>query len=173
MRHLFVNREGSIINSTDLTDLELLKYAEEHIQYEYDMFLWSARLLAFFKPEVINGAIGWVVHNGLLNTFSIHARNLVQFLYPSGNKKDRHTTDISIENYLAEATILEIRPPMPELLSEVITKANKQVAHLTTERIKYEVEGKGWNFLEIASEITEILFIMAPYIPDEKISLDF
>jgi len=131
-----------MIKSSDLSNLELKKYAEEHIQYEYDMLLWSARLLAFYKPEAINGAIGWTVHNGLLNTFSIHARNLVQFLYPSKNKKDRNPTDISIKNFVSETDIVEFRSPMPELLTFVNTKANKQVAHLTTNRIEYEREGK-------------------------------
>lgn len=160
-----------MIKSSDLSNLDLKEYAETHIQYEYDMLLWSAKLLAFYNPENNRGHIGWTVHNALLNTFSIHARNFVKFLYP-GEKNNRHSSDISIENYLDKTTITRLRPQISEALSLVITKANKQVAHLTTERIEYEKKGKGWKFLEIATEIIYILSTVTPAIPDEKISIE-
>lgn len=134
------------------------------------MLLWSARLLAFYKPDAIKEAIGWTVHNALLNTFSIHARNLVQFLYPNKSKKERKPTDVSIDDYLNEDTLSEIRPPLSTLLSEVNTKTNRQVAHITTDRIVYELQGKGWNFLQIAAEIIKVFSEITPFIPSGKMS---
>ena len=158
-----------MIKTDQLSDSDLKSYAEVHIQYEFDMLLWSARVLAFLSPVANKGHLDWVVFNGLLNTFAIHARNLTLFLY-SGDKENIQPSDVVIENYIDQAILKRCRPQISDLLNMVITKANKQVAHLTTDRIQYEKDGKAWNFIEIALEIKRIFSKIASFIPDEKIS---
>jgi hypothetical protein len=158
-----------ILKVNQLFDSELLEYAENHIQYEYDMLFWSACVLAFLAPIGGQGHIGWVVFNGLLNTFSIHARNLIQFLYANSMGKVKQS-DVIIEYYVNEVDLSNNLPVISKLLDEVIIKANKQVAHLTVERIEYEDHGKAWNFIEIANEILQIFSKVSEFIPDTKIS---
>ena len=165
-------REVMIIESNGLSNSQLKNYAEEHIHYEYDMLCWSARVLAFLSPIANQGIIDWVIFNGLLNTFAIHARNLTLFFY-SGKMGNRKSTDVVIENYVDSVNLAKSLPSIPELLSKVITKANKQVAHLTTNRFQYEEFGKEWNFVKITLEIKSLFVKTAPYIPDEKISVRF
>jgi len=151
-----------------LTDDELKAYAEVHLKYEVNMLIWSATVLAFLTRYGDRGHLPWVINNGLLTAFAVHARNLVDFLYSRSKGKDR-ATDIIIEDYVDKDTVAKILPGISPLLEDVLTKANKQAAHLTRERIKYEKAGKEWKFIEIAKDILLALASVAPYIPSSRI----
>jgi len=159
-----------MIESTKLTDIELKNYAENHIRYEHEMLLWSARILAFLGKVKVRGFIAWTIKNALLNTFGIHARNLTLFLYPGNSKQP---TDVAIDNYISSTDLINNLTPISKNLEKVKEKANKQVAHLTTNRIEYEKKGKEWEFLKIANEIKTIFAKIASCIPGEKISNEF
>ncbi len=158
-------------NSNNLSNSQLKEYAENHIRYEYEMLLWSARILGFLAAIESKGHIHWTLLNGLLNTFAIHARNLTLFLYP-GDKKDRHPSDVVIENYINQSDLNSI-PSISPLLQKVKIKANKQVAHLTTNRIQYELKDKPWNFIQISEEIMRIFSNIVPFIFRDKITEEF
>jgi len=64
-----------------LSDIQLLQYADEHLQYEIDMLIWSAGILAFLAKHTGEGYLPWAINNGLLNSYALHARNLINFLY--------------------------------------------------------------------------------------------
>jgi hypothetical protein len=152
-----------------LTDDELREYAEEHLQYEVDMLCWSAGILAKLAPYKDKGLLPWAINNGLLTTFAVHARNLVQFLYFHSKGKD-YATDIVIEDYVDESTVAKALPPISPLLEEVLTKANKQAAHLTIERIEYDKAGKEWMWWEIVDHVFQALAPIVPHIPSSRIS---
>ena len=111
-----------MITSMNLSNKELMDYAEEHIQYEYDMLFWSANVLAFLSPVANKGIIDWVVFNGLLNTFAIHSRNLTLFIY-SGNKDNTQKTDVVIENYIDIDILTKNKPKISKILNTVIKKS--------------------------------------------------
>lgn len=152
-----------------LTDDELKAYADEHLQYEVDMLIWSAGVLAFLTAYRDKGYLPWAINNGLLNTFAVHARNLIDFLYSRSRGKDL-ATDIVIEDYVDESTVAKALPAISPLLEEVLTKANKQAAHLTRERIEYEKGGKEWKFIEVVKHVLQALASIAPHIPSSRIS---
>lgn len=152
-----------------LTDDELKSYAEEHLQYEYDMLIYSAGILAFLAADRHKGLLPWTINNGLLNTFAVHARNLIDFLYARPRKKDQ-PTDIIIEDYVDVSALSKALLKISPLLEEALNKANKQVAHLTRERITFEKVGKEWKFIEIVQHVHKGLAAIAPHIPSSKIS---
>jgi len=152
-----------------LTDGELKAYAEEHLQYEVDMLTWAAGTLAFFAPHKDKGLIPWTINNALVESFASHARNLIDFLYSRSCRKD-YDTDIVIQDYVAADVLAEVLPEISTLLYEALIKANKQVAHLTLDRIKYEKAGKEWEFIEIVRHIYQAFASIAPHIPNSKIS---
>ena len=152
-----------------LSDSELLQYADENLQYEIDMLTWSAGLLAFLASNKTKGHLPWVINNGLLNSFALHARNLVNFLHSWSKGKD-FPADIVLEDFVDAATIASYPPVISPLLEEVLTKANKQVAHLSMERIQYEQTGKEWMFIEIAKQILKAFASIAPHIPSSRLS---
>lgn len=155
-----------------LSDGDLKAYANEHLQYEVDMLVASAAILGHLAYKAGEGLIPWIIYNGLLNTFAIHARNLINFLYSRSRNTDRRT-DIIIEDYVTPSLLASILPPISPLLDQTLAKAAKQVAHLTKDRIDYEKEGKEWKFVQLTQEILGILKVVVPYIPDTRIGSDF
>jgi hypothetical protein len=150
-----------------LSDNELKAYAGEHLRYEVDMLVSSAVILGFLSTKAAEGLIPWTIHNGLLNTFAIHARNLIGFLYSRSRNCDR-PTDIVVEDYVSPSALASVLPPIPSLLDQTLVKAAKQVAHLTKDRIDFEKAGKEWMFMQLTQEILRVLGLVAPQIPDAR-----
>lgn len=154
-----------------LSDDELKKYAEAHLQYEVNMLTMSVGILAYLGTHNNTSPIPWVINNGILNTFAMHARSLIDFLYSRSKGRD-YPTDIIIQDYVSEPDISQHLIPISPLLEEALIKANKQVAHLSIERIEYERAGKEWKFVEVISHIRKAFSSIAPYIPAAKMSLE-
>ncbi len=155
-----------------LSDSELRSYSDGHLKYELDMLIWSAGILATLAMIKDKGLLPWAINNAVLESFSIHARNLIDFLYSKSLNKDR-PTDIVVDDFIDQPTLSKFLPPIDPLLKEVITKANKQVAHLTRDRIDYELQGKEWRFIEVANKIVSVFQILAPHFPAERIGGNF
>jgi hypothetical protein len=152
-----------------LSDSELKQYADEHLQYEIDMLIWSAGVLAFLAAKKAEGYLPWAINNGLLNTYSLHARNLINFLY-SRSKRTDYPTDIVLEDYVDANVITNSLPAITSHLEEALFKANKQAAHLSMDRIQYEQSGKEWGFIELSKQILVAFAAIAPHIPSGRIS---
>ena len=111
----------------------------------------------------------WTLVNGLLNTFAIHSRNLIDFLYSRREGKD-YPTDIIIDDFVDGEVIENHLAPISESLKEARVKANKQATHLTVDRIEYEKAGKEWKFIAIAEEIKRAFSSIAPHISNSRVS---
>jgi len=155
-----------------LTDAELLDYADQHIDYELQMLIWTAGLLRALGPIKADGLIAWCANNSVMNSFAMHARNLVDFLYSRSLGSD-HPTDIVLQDYVSHLGPQSPLPPITVLLKSVKTKADKQVAHLTLDRIRYEKVGKGWDTVEIARTIAGAFKAVAPLFPETRSSQAF
>ena len=153
-------------DAKSLSDSELLKYANEHLQYEIDLLTWSAGILASLASHIDKGQLPRAIRNSILESFALHARNLIDFLYTPA----KYPTDVALENFVDAGPIACFLPAISSLLEEARTKANKQAAHLTTDRIEYERAGKEWRYLEIANQILKAFASIAPHIPSGKIS---
>jgi hypothetical protein len=98
---------------------ELRDFAQEHVGYAVDMMVNSAEALR--RPT---GA--WVVDNALVESFTIHARELDDFLR---NRRGRDGDDVTAEDYL------KTWAPRRVLSKEERDIVNKLVAHLTEQRL--------------------------------------
>jgi len=154
-----------------LTDAELSDYADRHMKYEIDMLIWTASILIPLRGLSDLAPIPRIVHDSLLNSFAIHARNLVDFLYIRDDR-ERHdrATDVIVQDYVDAETLSDALPDITPALSMVNQKANKQVAHLTLERIDYEREGKGWNIGQIVEDLTAALRSLSTHFPESRMS---
>lgn len=157
--------------SAEMTNNELIEYADIHIRYERDMLLASAGMCEANAPS--NNINGFAIHNAMLESFSIHARNLIDFFYPS-QKVIKNDTDVTIRNYVDEEDFTKL-PTISPILLETRIKANKQVAHLTIDRYySYQIpEEKGWDFKKISVEIVSLFNTMNPFFDRNKISGEF
>jgi hypothetical protein len=106
-----------------------------------------ARILA-------TGAFGdGPVSDALLESFSIHARALLQFFFPINPKAD----DVLAEDYFAGTEEWErLRGPQPHALEQVNRRVGKEVAHLTYARLGISEEAKQWRILEITEALTDV-----------------
>jgi len=120
--------------------------ASEHVCYEIWMFDQIGRALA-------HGLVGiGPAQNAFINSFAIHARNLIDFLYKSISKAKSDM--IIAEHYFDDPKEWKaIRPELTTSLKRVKIRCDKQVAHLTFTRQRKE----NWYFVNIASEIFKVV----------------
>jgi hypothetical protein len=118
----------------------LRRFADEHLLYEPGM-LHSLTVKLMNRHHQDDP----VVENALLESFGIHSRNLIDFLWHGRPMKD---TDAIASDYLADWRA----PEMSERLSRVKNRVGKEMVHLSYNRL--DVEEKGWQILGIGPEIT-------------------
>jgi hypothetical protein len=131
-----------------------LQNASNHIHYELRMLTTAADCMALglFGDGAINSL--------LLESFVIHARSLLAFFYPAEQPRD---DDVVIGDFFPELGVwLAARPEKSNVLTQVNTRANKEIAHLTYTRQELTDETKYWMFLDIATEIAALGISLQP-----------
>ena len=130
--------------------LEDLNATLKHLDHEVWMVKRTAEFLFGNKANPANETSA-VIHNALLESSLIHARNLVDFLYPE-NSRDN---DVVAYDFFGDssAAYRKNREPQTKLLKMVPRRVNKEVAHLTYDRLGKAPEQKAWPAMKIAVEI--------------------
>lgn len=140
---------------TESRTVEELKNALLALDYEVWM-LWSlANILA-----TDNQGKG-VIHNALLESFLIHARILIEFLYKNQPYKD---TVRASQYFTSDSPWKSIRPQKTELLEKTEKDAHKQLAHLTYTRLQGK---RQWPYVKIANDIKAVLQVFYENLPDD------
>ena len=102
---------------------KLYTFSGVHLHYEIDMCRRTARLLG--------GAADGVLNNILVESYAIHLRTLIEFLYGSSLRPD----DLSALDFVrAPEPWLDARGTIPEPLEVAQVRAHKQIAHFTKKR---------------------------------------
>ena len=105
---------------------EELKEASNHLYYE----IWMLNSLANGLASGIGGQ--GPLQNALLESFAIHVRALIDFLYSEKAKNDA----VIAEDYFNSPEIwIRIRPGNSDILRKARIRAHKEIAHLTYERL--------------------------------------
>jgi len=101
-----------------------------------------------------------VIHNALLESFLIHARILIEFLY----KNEAYRDTVIASQYFTDSQ--NILPPKTKLLEETAKDAHKYLAHLTYTRTRLEGK-KQWLYIKIANDIKAVLQVFYKNLPDD------
>jgi len=138
-----------------------LKAASDHLFYEVQMFRATAFALA-------SGLFpGGPFHDALLESFIVHGRNLIHVLYP----ERAQASDVLADDYFDNPSVwFQARGDLPPALVPVRARANKEVAHLTYDRLSVQPEQKGWAFLEIAAAVEAKLKLFIDLVDASKLS---
>jgi len=141
------------------TDQELQK-ASDHLHYE----IW---MLASLANGIGSGIAGQgPIANALLESFVIHVRALMDFLYNDNPQPD----DVIADDYFSSPDEWRnARPELTELLKSSKRRAGKEVAHLTYARLDVTQETKPWAFIQIANEISAVINIFLQRAPKTKL----
>src|SRR4051794_16518894 len=131
----------------------LRRFAEEHLLYE-------AGMLYEVTGKLMNRHHGDdpVVQNALLESFGIHNRNLIDFLWLGRPMKDTDAVACDwIERWEA--------PEMSERLANVKDRVGKEMVHLSYNRLDVPEDEKGWTVLGIGPEVIGAFAKFATEVP--------
>jgi hypothetical protein len=139
-----------------LSDAELLEYSKEHVFYELWMLIRSADLLGetVVTPSGLMRPPYW---NAALESFVLHLRNLVDFLYPTNIKPK----DVLADDFFPQRLRPSGFPTIPPLLAAARGRAHKQLSHLTTDRLPEGHPQKGWKRGELLLAISPLIVTFA------------
>lgn len=134
-----------------------LAAASEHLHYEFAMLVGTARGLA----SAVAGDS--VLNNALLESFTLHARALLAFLYADRPRAD----DVMAEDFVADW--VSNRPTEPAALAQIQFRVGKEIAHLTYERLSVTDEAKHWQFVEVAETMSRVMTAFVLLAPDSSL----
>jgi len=131
-----------------------LKEKEKHLRYEIiDMLRNTCR--SFCNWNVLS----LFEKNLLVESLAVHARILVDFFYfGRGN-----INDVIAQDFMPRGkNWKKIRPKITQVLYDAKEKANKQLAHLSTWRVKIEKDGKKpWDYNNICVDIENVIAVFS------------
>ena len=140
---------------TESRTVELKSALEQLNQYEVSMLRSLANILA-----TDNQGKG-VIHNALLESFLIHARILIEFLYKDQPYKD---TVRASQYFTSKSPWKSVQPSKTELLKKTEKDAHKYLAHLTYTRLQGK---KQWPYIRIVNDIEAVLQVFYKNLPDD------
>jgi hypothetical protein len=141
-----------------------LERASEQLYYEFWMLTSVAQGLA--SGIAVKG---WL-QNALLESFIIHVRALLDFLYIDEPKSD----DIVALDYFSDKELwVTLRPKLSRTLRIAKKRAGKEVAHLTYARLKTSPKKKTWAFLDIAKEIQSVINVFLENAPSSLLAVQW
>jgi hypothetical protein len=138
----------------------LLAYSREHVYYEFDMFLWAARLLGSGARRGASGPEDEVrLNSALIETFVVHLRNVIEFLYRGTPTSDPHhpyrgtprETDVVADDFCPSTTWHP--PTICPSLADAHDRADKEISHLTTSRPPGKDPRKRWDFAGLSGAL--------------------
>lgn len=126
------------------TDEQLLDYSEEHLLYEMQIFRWVAENLPRENGFLLSG---------LLESFAIHFRNLVDFFYAQPlNARD---DDLIAADFFDPPSAWNLGP-IPASLSHARERANKEISHITYKRKGQADPTKPWPVSDLFNEVQSV-----------------
>jgi hypothetical protein len=153
--HLKLDLGGSDEMTRPHRNEEDLKAALKHLCYEIDMLQGTMERLETGSTE------DRILHNALVESFTVHARNLMHFLYPIGEKD----SDVLAADFFDDAGYwLKNRPEEPKEFGKSRGRVNKEIAHLTYDRLSVTPQHKIWN-PALGDEILRIMAIFFSALP--------
>jgi len=155
-----MKRAGLFSMRKKRTDTELKK-ASGHLYYEIEMFIGCAQELA--KGAHNNRTVA----NALLESFTIHARAILDFLYASESARE---DDVIAEDFFDEPCVWHsVRPEKTTLLDSIHKRVGKEIAHLTYTRQEVTPEAKKWHYLRIYHDVAKVLQPFLEKVPQSKL----
>ena len=133
-------------------DAYLVTYSAEHIAYEVDMFFGMVEMLSC-SHRICASSVAEAkrLNCALIEAFGMHLRNLIDFLYMSRPKP----SDVVAADFCG--TWQTVRPALSPHLENARVRANKELAHLTTDRLAGAPPAKHWAVPALAEEIRPLL----------------
>jgi hypothetical protein len=133
--------------STPIPDQRLQQFSEEHLYYEVSMLYGVTDLL-------VRGTPSHFIHNALLESFVIHASNVLDFFYRPQVKED----DVKALHYVKDIKQWRTKLPVQsDEFKEFQTKRNKWVMHMSYNRLDVGPQDRRWGAPKLAKQIKKLV----------------
>ncbi len=126
----------------------LIEFSGEHLYYEIDMLYGVARIL---HEQNIEDSY---IYNALLESFVVHASNILDFFYRPQIKSDDARAVHYMDDLKKWSNLL---PPYEKHFERFDNKRNKRVMHLSYKRLDVPTEEKKWGSPKITKEIQKLV----------------
>jgi len=136
----------------------LKKFLNEHFVYEANA-LYFAMVKLHDQDKIENKNQDEI--NMALESFLFHGRNLIEFFY---YKNDAENYSRAF-HFIEKDEWLKIRPKKTKQISEVQDRSNKEIVHLTYDRIAGSPPEKNWNCSNTFGDFLEIIKIFLNQLP--------
>ena len=148
--------------------VDLFEFAGNHLFYEAQMFVY-AFAIQLSNPFYVFDADGLrqFEANVRVEVIGLHMRNLIEFFYPGIARRD----DVLAVHYVAHWDTK--RPTITPLLDKARGRANKELHHLTSQRISGTPDHKTWDFMPIREDLKNVVTIFIscqPNMPPKTIA---
>jgi len=126
---------------------KLTAFSQEHLYYEFAMLFGVVEILQRDVEDVY-------LYNALLESFVVHAANILDFFYRPPVKPDDARAEHFMDHPQAWRRLL---PPYEKHFKKFDMKRNKRVVHLSYRRLDVRPEDRRWGIVKISKEIRKIL----------------
>lgn len=147
-----------------MSNKQIHMYFNEHVRYEMQHLLNATDAIS--RKFSIQNGLQFMV----LESFVIHLRNLITFLYPYTKRSD----DVCADDYYIDPKKWNgLRPKISARLERAKTRADKEVGHLTTSRQFGIPESKMWEVTTLTDEVMPILKLFCESADKVSLNKDF
>ncbi len=154
------------MTSKQHNNAELIKISKA-LKYEVQMLYETSRILSSFEELYSDIEHYKTIRNALIESFTIHARLILDFLY--GRRKK--PTDVIASDYFDHVKDWkEVRPKKSDKLKNINRRVGQEIAHLSIERLN--VKDKAWS-LNIAADLIHVVRIFCDSISEQKVGEEF
>jgi hypothetical protein len=140
----------------------------DHVLYECAMTEdLKDRLGSLMLAPAAAAAAGDGLTNALVESFVIHVRGLIEFLYSDTRK--RKDDGIAADLVRDAAAWTAVRGKLPDDLAEVKKRADKEIAHITFSRKRLSQQAQDWGIGDVYVSITRVLAQFVPLVPEDRV----
>ena len=121
-------------------------------------------LVSMAKGIASGVATGSGLGNAMVESFTLHTRNLIDFFWPDGRNSDY----VLAEDFLLDpGEWKKNRPKLSPLLKKSRIRAHKEIAHLSYDRLLVGESSKNWQVAKITEEILSAYQVFLKLLPPE------
>jgi hypothetical protein len=147
---------------------ELVESSKEHLQHEIGMLLGTIQLFPEFTNQSDADLRAVVLRNAVVESFAIHLRNIIAFLYERPQKQRQE--GLVAEHYVRDVQAWRTaRGPQGALLKKARSRADREIAHLTTRRFFGNPPEKRWEALLLLKVLTPPLRTFRAHAQEDRI----
>ncbi len=107
-----------------------------------------------------------VLANAMVESYVIHLRNLISFLY----SEKVESKDIIAADFFEDIKVwYQKRPAISQGLKKARERSHKEVVHLTTDRIAEQVPEKEWPVSKLIGEVKRLMRLFANLASPERL----